>query len=478
MRRECCLLLGLVFVAVCAAGCKDTVSPQEELGLRLPLYDDFEASHINTGLWDQQEMVREVVDGELRLGIRHDYRGDGWEWRSSDVHSYDVARETLDATVRVTRVENDGGLARVVIRLLVQAEEFGGTERNLYGFGVEITDMNDGNGLIAMPNVYGCANDDCSEWHDIPVTGGDWDGNTPVQMSQEYDIGVHYLSESEVMEVSFDGQTMSFDTSGLPDFDPSDLMTIDIRSDVGQIDASGDNGYVEARFDGIYADGELYDDFEDGELSPTLWYEDERVNEIRNGQFFFYQNRKNMGQSNSINLTDPTACVAIHAAVRVLEHEDTEGARSRIRLGGTFYNDGSDTEGIGGNTGDVYAEIGLSGERVVYHVLRCTSENCSTSDFLSLDTATGEPGNTTIGHVEIGEWHRLFLQFDGELFAFQLDARPPVFFDPIAAGASVVSSEANLPYFFIGTRVSANEGSSGRISAEIDNVRAGDFVVP
>ncbi|MCH8845034.1 MAG: hypothetical protein IID61_18910 [SAR324 cluster bacterium] len=209
-------------------------------------------------------------------------------------------------------------------------------------------------------------------------------------------------------------------------------------------------------------------------MDSTKWVNGEIVVEVRNKQLVV--NLELVGQMENIGLifTDPDVIDAISADFNVLSREsDTLFTFGEIY--GTYYNDGSEGSAPGSFLGDVVAVFALLDDVAAYAVWKCQSKNCETLEFLSIDPLTQLPGAALLSFVDSNVAHRPFVQWDGAVFTFQIDDKPPVVFDPVAAGAPIAGAP-NFPVKYVGARAQLLSGESGAISLTIDNVRAGSAI--
>ena len=232
---------------------------------------------------------------------------------------------------------------------------------------------------------------------------------------------------------------------------------------------------------------DAYDFFNDGtSIDTAKWIIGSPAASLVNGQATFSQSASGAPEFSDLTVKSGTV-TAISAFVTLIDYSETSlsdpNSRGRARIGGFFYNDGSTGDAGEGQNGNIYAEIGINSNDVFYGVQRCVTADCTTREFISGGWvslfAVAPPDPSTF----FAKPHALYLAWDAvsKKFSFQIDDNPPTFFDPVAAGASVVpATPLALALTFgnamIGTAFRLAAGESGSITAKIDNVRA--TVVP
>jgi hypothetical protein len=160
------------------------------------------------------------------------------------------------------------------------------------------------------------------------------------------------------------------------------------------------------------------------------------------------------------------SAIAAHMTVASVNLTATDpDSRSRARLAGIFYNDGSG--GGADKTGDVVAEIGIDGTEVFYGVLRCADAGCASTTFLT-------DGWVSMLPVNLNEPHGLHVAWDAtagaEKFIFQMDDNPPYTYSP-ATAVNAPAHDGMTGQFVVGTALRLAGGESGDVIARIDNVR-------
>jgi hypothetical protein len=189
------------------------------------------------------------------------------------------------------------------------------------------------------------------------------------------------------------------------------------------------------------------------------------------------------GRGYSNNLAVTSSPRAMQAQVTVTSWTQTGPGQLGARVSAALYNDGSsglgsgaDVKRAGSQVGDIVAQISMTATDVSYTVARCNAAVCAQATGAGHDFLRER---TSLGTVALGEPHVLRLAWDqaSHTVSFQLDGRPPVVFDPVAAGAPVNGAPA-VPYWHVATHTSATgtgveygSGSSGRIAASFQDVR-------
>lgn len=144
------------------------------------------------------------------------------------------------------------------------------------------------------------------------------------------------------------------------------------------------------------------------------------------------------------------------------------------RLQSCSYHTSTDGEAPDRRTGDVDAEIIWNGMGAYFRVFRCLNAYCSNPDdveYLTPNATAGVP----LGTTQAGSTATLSIDWDSTLapglFTFQLNNDPPVYFDPVKAGASIDADAPNMPEKYIGVYISLeNPDDKAEMTATVDNV--------
>jgi hypothetical protein len=230
-------------------------------------------------------------------------------------------------------------------------------------------------------------------------------------------------------------------------------------------------GRVEAEFFEVLVGGATYDDFAvaGDRIDLTRWSNGDLVRSPRGGRLAIVQAQKDFGFSNALRLENPESHRAIAADVAV-DALETVGANTRLRLLEFLYNDGTTGAGPGSRVGDIGAEVSMNDTEAFVLAFRCTNADCSTVTQLTNPSGNGR---LSLGPTPLGSRHTLYLAWGGARVTAQLDARAPLLFDPVAAGAPIVSAAPSSPLVTIGSRVSASSGQQGYVRGTFDALRTG-----
>ena len=215
----------------------------------------------------------------------------------------------------------------------------------------------------------------------------------------------------------------------------------------------------------------LYDDFSGTYIDQTKWEEGEWVREIVGGKLISKAASPNPDAVSSfpyiaynrLAFLSPNSVHSFQADVTLIEDTIINTARTRARMNGQWYNDG--TPG-GGQTGDIYTEISLrkepDGLKCNWFVLRYTNPDATTYEIL-------KSGNfATI--ISVGTPYTLFMRYDSanHQFIFRIGGEEKTF-GP--ANLPLPAGNASNPNKVLATRVEVDDAtSSAYISATFDNV--------
>jgi hypothetical protein len=171
-----------------------------------------------------------------------------------------------------------------------------------------------------------------------------------------------------------------------------------------------------------------------------------------------------------------TDCGKISADVTLTEtvYTGTGEAAFSTRLQSCGYHTATAGEAPGTRTGDVGAAILSSGTKAYYRVFRCLNYTCNDADSVEYLTPNGSTG-ILLGTAPVNSTSTLLIDWDSAVspgqFTFQLNSDPPVYFDPVAAGADITAPVPNKPEKSLGNRISlSNPDDKAEMTATFDNV--------
>ncbi len=481
-------------------------------GTALQAYDDFSSGGLSTARWEsgqrhvygdgQAAFITAQVDGALPntnhgavLNLRPDLpEAPGAVTSARVAVSLDASAVTGDSLVRAgldlifqpaaNRVAGPDNLTNALILRIALSDAAAGT--------------------TALRQVLACANPDCSSVVGVGtlLAGATWTAGLAVSKATSYTMSVAVDAVAKTVAFSIQGGALAgaraatLDLSGVTTPFPVDLTAANYfklrlfgfpRGGA----AGGGAGSLTARFDdlAIGTNGgalSLIEDFNTAPpLDPGRWAvraEEVRV-EASPAALVISQEQALHPGVVPLNLAASAAATTLQARVAVMSWAQGGPGQVGARIAGALYNDGSgglgtppDVPGASSQVGDVIAQISMTGTDVSYAVVRCNVAVCA--DATSADLSFLKE-RTSLGSVALGEEHVLRISWDDAAreVSFQLDDRPPVTFDPVAAG-SPVAGPPGRPFMQVGTHAGAagpgvdfSTASSGQIHAVLKDVR-------
>jgi len=213
----------------------------------------------------------------------------------------------------------------------------------------------------------------------------------------------------------------------------------------------------------------LYDDFSGGTIDPAKWQNLEAVREIRNGRLVstLRVGGPPWNPENNLHFINPTAIQSFQADVRLNAYTPPPGGHVKVRLEGSYYNDG--TGGPGNLTGDVLAQLYTRGDStgvsIKYQVIKCLIPTC-----MGLNGATVLVGPTTVKPAALGEVHTLAIAWDGSVFTFTVDGTATVV-DPKPL-QPIVRATPNVPFKLLQSQIFiGGAGGEGYVTGDFANVQ-------
>ena len=208
----------------------------------------------------------------------------------------------------------------------------------------------------------------------------------------------------------------------------------------------------------------LYDDFSGGTIDPARWQNLEIVREVRGGKLVLnYRAAEPPPNSNNdLVFANSASIQSFQADVRLNAYTAPLGGSSRVRLRGTYYNDG--TTGAGA-TGDVRAQLFLrgtgTGVDIRYSVYKCADADCmATTDVIP---------STTVKAAALGEVHTLGIDWDRSVFTFTVDGASAIV-DPKPI-QPIVNPAPNVVEKVLSAQLHmAGAGGAGFVAGDFDNV--------
>lgn len=229
-----------------------------------------------------------------------------------------------------------------------------------------------------------------------------------------------------------------------------------------------ERAFISATFDDVQVNGVPYEDFSSPRIDETKWVTYEYVREIKEGKFRCMA-RGSTGSTDTVNsylsVKSPKSVEALQATVTLLGWEASGGASAFARLGGNFYNDGTEGKGFKGEIGATVtiggSDLNPKGE---WSVLRFNDKEGNIE--LAEVIASGEFSTP----VALGDTYTLFLQWDGSRFTFILNDEEVEYVpDPKS-----IRRPSKQPWRGLGCGVWFNvEGQEASVEAAFDDVMVG-----
>ena len=485
------LLLLTVFVATgCGReenGSFMTTTGFDQPGLSLPSYDEF-GPRVDTApdsplllaydLWENQELVREIRDGNLVLALRRS----GTDETPGTAKIVLATREGLAATVfgatmQVSDQEYVSSGSQVTMNLDYQpvADRAEG-QKNWFSprirlLGGDSVDKE----LQLVADSESCLDADCTQ----PVPGGPFvlDGSgfpNGVRIGPKTNVKLDMGYSAENAEIVFTEAITNTTGMDVSTIDPSISLNLDTafhRAVLSQelVSKSPDPALLKTLVSEVRVNGAVYDTFSGDRLDLSLWETGELVREIENEELRLVLGARE-NQANVLTIRNWGGMIALQADFRVVGNSYDGDGNLRAMMGGYWFNDGSPGDGAGVQNGDIYAEIGLDARQVFYSITRCVNATCTEKE-----NVTGNPANPRVVLAQ-GRRNRIFTLFigwDGESLTFQANNNLPMTFSTTRWAIPVVHSTAMFPVKYIGVVLDGATEGSGYLDARVDNVRAG-----
>ena len=435
------------------------------LSIKAVSADDFSGRFIDNTLWADQEVIRKIKGGKLITGFRQTDRT-----ASGRVFVIDpLSVNQVEAKVKVLSARAIGTKPRAYIAGLFFSDgpAGAGVENAVFA---EVNMTYTGSDLDVQFEIGRCNDPQCLTWTDFFF---DTTTVPNVRLRSTHKMGLNWDGAFR-FEFRFDGYRIGYDTSvDVRTIYPPGLPFRQIGTRVFNPTGSG-FAAMRASIDNVKINGYSYDRFSSPQLDPSRWSGDrlEITRKINRRDEVFVSRLRRSGTSgnNQMNLKDPLAANFLAADVEVKTSSilaaGVDAARTRARLTGYWYNDGSPVDG---EVGEVQAEIRIIDRNrggpldIQYFVSRCDNAECSVQ---SVCTFNGSFGSTTTGNR-----HRLSINWDKDnnAFIFGLDGR----FEQVTPGwiGCAYAEPSRVPFKGIGTRLDSLNGSEeADITAIFDNV--------
>ena len=385
----------------------------------LTLYDDFSGTYIDKGKWKWGEWVREINGGKLILKqaspnpvaiTSYPYADFNW-LRFSNQNSVNSiqADVTISENIVINQAEARVGLGG---RWYNDGTAGGGTTGDIWG---EIALRSGGpTGLVASWGVAKFTNSDGTS---LTVLGGG-DFITPITLGTTYTAYIGYDSVANQFIFRIGIEEVTFGPTGLPARVGNANSSFKGLGTRVEINNAASSGYISATFDNVYKNGSLYDDFSSLTIDPTKWNTYEFVREISGGKLRSKTRSSSASTSfinNVLELLYPSSINAFQAEVTLLDYQNPQGLTQRVRIIGSYYNDGSPG---GGLIGDVYGQIRIGGTGATpvaeWLVYRFTDSAGNNSELVAKGTFTTS--------IVVGNTYTLYLGWNGSQFTFKVNS--------------------------------------------------------
>ncbi len=338
------------------------------------LVDDFAGTR-RPGLWREDAVHRvdsAVVSGALTIAV--DAEGSAFDavgttfGADADLTSLSM----FGGDLAIDAIESTRGRHSAFYRLVFQDPASQGLTRAAT-IGVEAQLSVVGGAIEAACRVFSCIDAECLGQYTLPplapVEGGAA-GPLATELGALRRVALSVDRDARVIRCELDGAAWEADWSTASAFDPAWLARAELGASALP-GADGLGGRTVARFDDVQVDGTRHDDFETG-LGTGRWLDPTRLADERQGEGLVLAVEGDGPYfASTARLADTVTATGVLAtlALDVIEAPSTPldalPATAVARVGGRI---GRGTHSLGAAAdagGDVYAEVGLYGERVV-----------------------------------------------------------------------------------------------------------------
>lgn len=432
------------------------------------LYDDFSTEGIDQTRWKQGLLVREIdplssklyLEAETPAGVlmkKFPYSVQN-ELGLQDPNS--VTSLQAEVTILETRLEGSARAYAFVGGRFYNVSPSGGQDTYLGDIYAEVSIRETGKGLEARWYVgkYRTAKAKLSDVasRSIPVT---------LEYGKPYVLAIEYDSSARRFTFKAGSATATFGPVGVPRkardaVKPWKALGVTARAYAGK-----EKAFISATFDDVQVNGVPYEDFSTPKIDATKWVTYEYVREVTGGQFRC-RARGSSGSTDTVNsylsVRSPKSIESLQATVTLGGWEASGGARAFARLGGNFYNDGTEGKGFKGEVGAMVS-IGGSGTspKGEWSVVKFTDKEGNVEE--AEVVASGE----FVTPVAVGGSYTLYLQWDGSRFTFGLNDEGVAYVpDPKS-----IRHPARQPWRGLGCGVWFNlDGEEASVEAAFDDV--------
>jgi hypothetical protein len=220
----------------------------------------------------------------------------------------------------------------------------------------------------------------------------------------------------------------------------------------------------------------LVESFDNDEMNPGFWDMSGAYDrKIVGGQLQFKLASAGEFAFNHLSFMDP-GCGKLSADFTMMDtvFSGTGTGTYRAVLHSCGYHAATDGEAPGNRTGDVEAAIIWNGAQASFVVLKCLNDDCNTAESFEYLTP-GSGAGVLLGTAPLNSAATLLIDWDSNLapgqFTFQLNNNPPVYFDPVAAGAAISAPVPNKPEKYLGVQIAlTNPDDQAEMTVNVDNV--------
>ncbi|MBI3992304.1 MAG: hypothetical protein HY342_03450 [Candidatus Lambdaproteobacteria bacterium] len=482
------LVAALAILAVACAATEekkdDTTGGDTGPTAGFTLYASF-ANGLNQHKWNACEVDRDIVSSALRLAMTCG------NMQANATHDLNLESTGVRDATKVTATLKfpgsgvsipSGGNVRSAVGLAYQPVAYRGvSSQDFVEARVEFFQM-DGGSPVAIGRVFRCTDAACTPGARIDgsrTDGGDANGvitgslaaDTPYTASVEYD-GSQFI-------LTFNGVAGTW--APPTGFDAANFSHVRLRNRIVSGSTDGQSGSFTATFDDVVATNAsaaevLNDNFDaSANIDTVKWADGDGSRHVVNEALVVHQLQANLERTFNTVLANSASIQGLQADVTVTSHFEESSTNAAVaRIQKSLFNDGTMGDGYGGRNGDVFAQVFVREQAVMYSLFRCIDAACSDGAALhqaSLGTLGG-----------LNELAKLMLFWDGAKLYVRLNSDPVVTYDPVAEGGMTMANAtpAGGHLASIGTRVSnvstvepglpIPAGEYGEVTATFDNI--------
>jgi len=384
-------------------------------------YDDFQEPNIDFNKWNTWEYVNEIRNGKLtqKTTAHGDRVRNNLNFKNPANINYIKADVTINEIKGVFGKDGVNNYSNPGARLTGYFYNDGSASEPGSCKGEVQADIRirpyDGK-LWVKWFVWKSTNDDATTGIYLAA---DWFAY-PVSLKATHKLSIQFSPSSRTFTFKADTTTITWTSKDT--IHPPNIPWKAIGTDIFFTGtAAGIYGKISATFDNVIAknasDNTLINDtFSSPLINKNNWSNYEAVREVYDGKFWSELRSVDAGPGgsrNSLVFKDPEKIDDIKAKVTLLDFQNPDGARTRARIGGHFFNDTGNPNN--GYLGDVWAEVGIGGNGTTpvadWYVARYTSRTGDTHKILKLGTIPIQ--------IKMGNTYDLYIGWDGSTFVFK-----------------------------------------------------------